>query len=128
MAATRKQKEALLVASEDGDAMADRMLGDIAEEEGIPPVWRPQPGSWVVIFTGAFFHCGQILGEDHEYYSLAPGSMQIFETGAFSKFFGEGIADYCEVIPTNCIVRKGPTTHVVEWPFKRVVQQVRRDT
>jgi hypothetical protein len=125
-----KHHSAIREAAEyDTDSMAAAALRDMHEEEGtplnedggdgLPTPWKAQRGDWVVIFTGAFFHVGQLLGEDHEYYYLAPGHSQIFETGSFESFFGKGIAGACETIPGFANVRKGPTTHVAQWPHNR---------
>lgn len=124
--ATKKEKEQLLQAEYDGDSHASAALRDIAEEEGntLPDALKPRRGDWIVIFTGAFFHVGQLLGEDHEFYALAAGSVQIFETGDFAVFFGKGLAKYCETIPTRTNVRKACVTHISEWKFKRAVKQI----
>lgn len=113
----------LTQAAEDGDSLAAAALRDLSiEEDGLPTFWRPQRGDWIIIFTGAFFHSGQYLGEDHEYYSLAPGSAQIFETGEFERFFRDGICTMCETIPLPLLIRKGPVTHITAWPHNRPVQ------
>ncbi len=115
----QREREALLVAEADGDSLAGRALQDQAEEDGLPEMPQLARGDWVVIFTAAFFHVGQLLGVDHEQYCLAAGSAQVFETGPFDVFFGKGLAAVCETISEVTWVRKGPTTHVSRWPFTR---------
>lgn len=116
----KRQKEVLRQAGEDGDGIAMQALGDMLEEDGMQRMSLPKRGDWLIIWTGAFFHVGLLLGDDHEYYALAPGSVIVYETGPLATFFGQGVAQHCEVIPTATWPRKGATANVSLWPFERV--------
>ena len=128
----KNEREVLALAAEEGDALAAAMQHDQAEEDGppavihqdsrilpnkdgLPPFWRPQRGDWVVIFTGMYFHIGQLLGEDHEYYCLAPGSEEVYETGPLEEFY-RGEIKLTETVSEVMNIRKGPTVKLVRWP------------
>jgi hypothetical protein len=114
--------------AEDGDALSSAVLQDMAREDapvevedGLPPAWKPQRGDWIMILTGQYFHCGQLLGEDYESYCLAANSVVIYDTGLLKDFYGKGVAKEIEVCPRVSIIRKGPTSQVISWPFDRAV-------
>jgi hypothetical protein len=121
--ARRQQLEALVQSAEDGDSLASAALTDLAEEDGLPSFWTPKRGDWVFIFTGQYFHCGQLLGLDHECYCLAPGSVTVYDTGPLERLYKEGVAKECETCLPVSIVRKGPSGQIVQWPFNRVVRK-----
>jgi hypothetical protein len=113
---TKKQElEQLADAAESGDTLAAAALADRHEEDGLPAVTRPKRGDWLVICTATFYHLGQLLAEDHEYYHLAPGSWVVYETGPLKMFYGEGKAKYAEAMPVASWVRKGPTVLLSAW-------------
>lgn len=117
--ATKREKEIVQLADSDGDSMAALAVRDMAEEDGLEMVPRFKRGDWVVIFTGAHYHCGQLLGEDHEYYALAAGSAMIHDTGDFRDFYGKGLCTYCEITPVIDLIRKGAVSHISAWSFER---------
>jgi hypothetical protein len=121
--ARKQQLESLIEASEAGDSLASAALNDLSEEEGLPEFWKPKRGDWVFIFTGQYFHCGQLLGDDHEVYCLAPGSATVYDTGPLDKLYSLGVAKECEYCPLVSNIRKGPSSQIVQWPFYRVVKK-----
>src|SRR5262245_51733629 len=117
MTMNKRERESLAEAIGDGDSLAAAIARDVAEEEGenLEPFWRPKRGDKVVIFTGMCFHRGDMTGEDHEYYGLAAGSFEIYETGPLADFYGKGTVKLEERVPVELAIRKGPTVKIARW-------------
>lgn len=116
MSMSRKEREEINARANDGDQLAVLAEYDISQEDGMEILHPLVRGQMVLIYTATHYFCGKFLGEDHEYYYLAPNSVQVFETGPYDKFYGGNQASDCEKAPILRRVRKGPTINVDDWP------------
>lgn len=107
--------ESLLNMAEGGDSLAAMALHDKAEEDGMLLPWSPRKGDAVFLFTGLFFHCGVIAGENHEYYSLEPNSVTVYETGPYERLFQGGITSQSSPISPPSAIRKACISQIVKW-------------
>jgi hypothetical protein len=112
-------KRVLANAAADGSRLASAALRDIAEEAGIIRVVPLVVGDWVYILTATQAFLGQLTAIDDEEYVIGPDTSWVFETGPLLRFFGEGVADYCELAPIESRVRRGAIVNISRWPLRR---------
>ena len=108
------------MAEEQGDLMARAALKDKAEESALDAYWRPDRGEKVLILTGAFYHCGVVLGEDMEYICLGPDSVTILETGPFNQLMENGRCGQCEVVKPVSLIKKSCIAQIIKWPLAKL--------
>lgn len=116
MAPSKQQMEKLALAADEGDSDAAAAHSDALQETGPDPYLNV--GQLVMIYSATHFFCGKLIAENHEYYVLAPGSVQVFETGPYSSFYKEGIATNCDSVPVVRRVRKGGVINIDDWSLK----------
>lgn len=122
MSSNEKNRAVIEQAAEDGDGLAAKMLHDMNEEDRLPGLPKLKRGDFVFIFSAAHYHNGQLIGDDHEFYYLAPGALKVWESGHTTKMHEEQAVDYGETVPVISMVRKATVTDIQLWPYGKVAK------